>query len=152
MREAALRLLARREHSRRELGLKLAQRGYDAETIEAVVAVLASERLVDDARFAEALVNSRRGRGQGPVRIRAALQEHHIEEATIEQALEAAGGDWLILASAVRKKRFGRPPDDYRERARQARFLQYRGFTGEQVRRVLGEAVDEGGGLEYGND
>ena len=59
-------------------------------------------------------------------------------------ALADAGTDWPELARAVREKRFGAgAPADFRERARQARFLQYRGFTADQVRQALGSAADD---------
>jgi regulatory protein len=137
---AAVRLLARREHSRVELGRKLRARGAPAELVEEVLASLAARRLQSDERFAESLVTSRIGRGQGPVRIGRDLEAQGVPAAEVEAALEAAGADWFELAAATRRKRFGRPaPADWKERGRQARFLEYRGFTAEQIRRALGD-------------
>ena len=63
--------------------------------------------------------------------------------AEVDAALEAAAEDWAAIAREVRRKRFGvSPPGDYRERARQARFLQYRGFSAEQIRAALGPGDD----------
>lgn len=147
VRNAAVRLLARREHSARELGRKLRERGFARDAVEEVIEGLVGERLVDDRRFAEAMTASRAGRGQGPVRIRAVLQEHGLDEGLVQQALDESDTDWPALAAAVRKKRFGRLPADYRERARQARFLQYRGFTADQIQHALRED-----GLEQWDD
>jgi regulatory protein len=137
---AAVRLLARREHSRAELGRKLAERGAPGGLVDEVLSVLAERRLQSDERYAESLVASRVGRGQGPVRIRRELAERGVAAAHIEEALAAAEADWNRLASDTRKRRFGsEPPQEWTDRARQARFLEYRGFTGEQIRFALEE-------------
>jgi len=134
-RRAAMDLLARREHSMLELRRKLDSRGMPAELVQDALAQLAEEGLISEQRFAESFVSARVRRGQGPVRIRGDLLQRGVEEALAEQALEAADCDWLELAREVRRKRFGRAqPESYPERARQSRFLQYRGFTGEQIR------------------
>jgi regulatory protein len=135
---AGLELLARREHSRRELERKLAARGFAPEVVAAVLADLEESGALKDARFAESFVRARAARGQGPERIRAELRERGVADARAEEALAAADVDWLATARAVRAKRFGaEPPRDYAERARQARFLQYRGFDGAQIRAAL---------------
>jgi regulatory protein len=137
---AAVRLLARREHSRVELGRKLRARGAPPDLVEEVLAALVARRLQSDERFAESLVSSRIGRGQGPVRIRRDLEAQGVPAAEVEAALEAACADWFERAAATRRKRFGSPaPTEWKERARQARFLEYRGFTGEQIRHALGD-------------
>jgi regulatory protein len=77
------------------------------------------------------------------VRIRVELRERGVAEGDIEEGLQAADEDWAGIARETRRKRFGlSPPGDYRERARQARFLQYRGFSAEQVRAALGPGED----------
>jgi regulatory protein len=89
-------------------------------------------------RFTESFIRSRLARGQGPVRIRAELAERGVADEQVAELLRATDVDWLAKARAVRSKRFGAsPPRDYRERARQARFLQYRGFTADQARAAL---------------
>jgi regulatory protein len=133
-----MNLLARREHSLAELRDKLTVRGFEAADIESTLADLAREGLADEGRFVEAFVASRIRKGQGPIRIRAELIERGIASETIARCL-ADARDWRALAREVRAKRFGAaPPQDYRERARQARFLEYRGFTAEQVRACFG--------------
>ncbi len=137
---AAIALLARREHSRRELERKLRGKGFAADAVEQCLQRLQGERLQSDVRFAEAYLNSRAGKGYGPARIRAELAERGVEGEVIEQQLDEAGIDWCDLAAEVRRKKFGgRAPHDYLERARQARFLQYRGFAGEQLRSLFAD-------------
>src|SRR5690606_12946791 len=92
------------------------------------------ERLQDDARFAESLVSARIRQGKGPVRIRLELAERGIDPALAEQALAECGEDWLALARRVRERRFGAElPADFPGKARQMRFLQYRGFEPDQI-------------------
>ncbi len=139
-RPTALRLLTRREYSQAELARRLREKGFPVEAVTACVEVLAAKRLISDERFVESFITSRTSRGQGPVRIRAELRERGVEESLIEAGLAGVEVDWLSLAAAERRKKFGaKRPADYRERAKQARFLQYRGFTADQIRPVLGE-------------
>lgn len=138
-RRTALDLLSRREHSLAELREKLAAREFPAEEIDATLERLAREGLASDTRFAEAFIAAHARKGQGPVRIRAELQRRGVAADIIAGHLEAAGHDWAEMARDVRRRRFGAtPPADFRERARQARFLEYRGFTTEQIRAALG--------------
>ena len=131
-------LLARREHSLAELRQKLAARSFDAAEIDSALAALARDGLADEGRFVEAFIASRISKGSGPIRIRAELRERGIDADTIEASL-ADAHDWGELARQVRVRRFGAaPPKDFRERARQARFLEYRGFTAEHIRGCLG--------------
>ncbi len=138
LRRVAMDLLARREHTRTELAAKLTARGAEADALAPVLDALEDDGLLSESRFAEAFVRQRSGRGQGPVRIRHELGQRGVSEAAAEAALAAADADWDELATSVRHGRFGaEPPADLKERARQSRFLSYRGFTGDQVRRAL---------------
>ncbi|TQV85245.1 regulatory protein RecX [Exilibacterium tricleocarpae] len=141
IRIAAMNLLARREHARAELLAKLSRRFSDATAVAAAVEQLAAEGLQSDERFCEALVAMRTRKGQGPVRIRLELQERGICANLIDSHLDESDSDWVELAREVYRKRFGAAvatdTKDPKDRARQMRFLQYRGFTGEQIRRVL---------------
>lgn len=131
-------LLARREHSRLELRRKLEQRGYGFDEIEPVLADLAARGLQSEARFAEHYARGREQRGYGPVRIRQELRERGIDDGLIATALEALEVDWFAAARAARHKRFGAAaPADFREQARQLRFLNNRGFDAEQCRVAL---------------
>ena len=100
---------------------------------------LEAQGLLSEDRFTEQFVSSRRGRGQGPRRIREELRRHGIADATAAEALGQDDAYWAERASQARSRRFGdAPPADYREWARQARFLERRGFTTEQIRLALG--------------
>jgi regulatory protein len=140
VRWAAMNLLARREYARAELSGRLVTKGMPEALVAEVLEELAGEGLQSDVRFAEAFVQSRVGRGQGPVRIRMDLERRGVSSGTLENALEDCEIDWPALAGAVRRKRFGgAQPGDFRERARQMRFLQYRGFTTDHIRAALGD-------------
>ena len=135
---AAVRLLSRREHSTEELRRKLAAKGYPEPGIAAVLDKLAAKKLVSDERFAASYVHHRARRGQGPVRIRAELRQQGITDSQIEQEVGAGETNWNRLAGEVRRRKFGAElPRTAGERAKQARFLQYRGFNSDQIRAAL---------------
>ena len=134
IRKKAMDFLARREYGRDELVKKLADKGYKRSVVEDELNLLAEEGLQSDTRFAESLVQSRINQGKGPVRIRADLRQRGIRDGVIEGALEEAAGDWYELAREQRVKKFGEAvPDDFKEKARQMRFLQYRGFEQDHI-------------------
>ncbi len=125
----ALGLLVRREHSRRELARKLAQRNVDPAEAQAAIHRLADEGWQDDGRFAEMLVRSRAARGYGPNHIRAELASHGLEEDTVAAAMAAFEGDWPELARELLRRRFGESgPVDPAQRRRAAGLLVRRGF------------------------
>jgi len=135
----ALDLLARREHSRLELERKLGARGFDDEAIGVALDDLERSGALAGERFAESFIRSRASKGQGPVRVRAELAARGVDAAQAAAALAEAGIDWGEVAHAVRRKRFGAEvPRDFKERARQARFLEYRGFGRADIERALG--------------
>ncbi|MFZ5654856.1 MAG: regulatory protein RecX [Pseudomonadota bacterium] len=141
---AALRRLARREHSRRELGRRLAREGDERAPVDAVLDELAQRGLQSDARFAEAVVASRVRRGQGELRIRHELAEAGVAAEVIDAALERAAVDWVALAAAVCRRKFGYGrASAWAEQARRARFLGQRGFDGAVIRAALA-AVERG--------
>ncbi len=150
LRKKAMDLLARREHSVAELRRKLqyhvdgrAQaRNLDAGVIDDVLASLQNEGLLSDERFTEVFVRYRNNNGYGPQRIQAELRERGVSEKIAAIYLDFGDPEWFERALSARNKRFGEDnPKDLKERARQARFLQYRGFTTEQARQVLGDDV-----------
>lgn len=140
LRLAAMNLLARREHSSRELEEKLLRRFGDVadirDPLEAALAGLKRDGLQSDERFAEAFVTMRQRQGKGPLRIAQELRLKGIADDLIATCLDSLDEEvWLDLAKAVRAKRFGsQSAESPRERVRQVRFLQYRGFTHEQIR------------------
>ncbi|MHB8623707.1 MAG: regulatory protein RecX [Sulfuricaulis sp.] len=134
----AIQWLARREHSRRELHDKLLKKGCPGELAAETVTRLETERLVSDDRFLESLIQVRRNRGYGPLHIQKELQEKGVTAEAIERWLNVSGREWLEDIRRVQRKKFGANlPRSYTERARQARFLQYRGFTYDQIQQVL---------------
>ncbi|HEX7815405.1 regulatory protein RecX [Dyella sp.] len=142
--DKALGLLARREHSRRELGLKLRQGGYEGDEARSALDRLGEQHYQDDDRFAEALVRSRVGQGYGPQRLRAELKSHGLSDARIRQCLEQAEVDWHARATDQLRRRYGtKPATDPAERARRAQFLLRRGFPAATVRSVTHAEVDD---------
>jgi len=130
--------LARREHGVLELSGKLITRGFDAEPVEAVVSDLIADGLLSDSRFAEAFVHSRFQKGSGPQKIHAELRQRGIDDDLISASLESVSEHWLQRVREVREKKYGpEQPQDFRERNRQMRFLQQRGFTSEQIYAVF---------------
>lgn len=135
-----MRLLARREHSRVELHRKLSVKGFDKSDILQLLDRLEGEGLLSDARFTEVYVRSRRQRGFGPLRIAMELAQRGIAQEVIDDYLQARAEVWFELARSELAKRYGRRrARSYKERARQARFLQGRGFGTEVIVRALEE-------------
>lgn len=139
-----MRWLARREYASRELHTKLLRQGCAEPLAAQVVERLRAEGLVSDDRFVEALIRARRGRGYGPLRILRELEEKGVAEEVVARWLDVNDRSWQEDAVRVRRRKFGAAlPADYTERARQMRFLQYRGFTPDQIRRALGARDDD---------
>ncbi|OEY67839.1 regulatory protein RecX [Marinobacter sp. X15-166B] len=145
-RAAALRLLARREHSRTELTAKLRQRGVEASIIEGVLDEYEQAGWLSDRRFADVYARQRRELAYGPVKIRAELQRRGIRFEP-ECLTETTDEEWVELAVRWRQRTFGLASvqGNWPEKARQARSLSQRGFTGAQVERALaaGETAED---------
>jgi regulatory protein len=139
---AAVALLARRDFATGELRQKLESQGFRPEIAAAVVTDLVGERALDDGRYAENYVAYHSGRGQGPLRIAADLKALGVSSELVEAAL-ASGPDWRVLAREVRTRKFGAGPcEEWAEKTRQARFLQYRGFSSDHIRAATGADFD----------
>ena len=131
-------LLARREHGRAELERKLIAAGFDADVAADALQQLSEEGLQSDRRFVESFVQSRINQGKGPLRIQADLGQRGVASGLIDDVLKAIGEDWYALARDARLKKFGRSrPAEFRDKARQMRFLQYRGFEPDQIRAAV---------------
>ncbi|MFP6780424.1 MAG: regulatory protein RecX [Gammaproteobacteria bacterium] len=139
IRQIAIAALARREHSRVELHRKLTSKGFHIDTVESELDRLASERLQDDSRFAEAYIRYRAGHGYGPVKIGIELSQRGVGDALSTHVMEQLEVDWFENSQLAWEKKFGVRATDYKERAKQARFLQHRGFTGEQISVLLNQ-------------
>ena len=136
LRERALRLLARREHSRAELARKLEQAGFDASDISPLLDEFEEKNWLSDRRFAESWIADHRAR-DGSVKLAYELRQRGVCDAIIEDLLSANRHSELTRAREVWQKKFGTPPADPSERARQMRFLLGRGFTSEVAHRTL---------------
>ena len=142
-RKKAMDYLARREHSRHELCRKMEKFGFETDVALDAIEQLRQDGLQSDRRFVEAFLQSRISQGKGPTRIRADLSQRGIQEAMIHDVLGAAEQDWFALARETRLKKFGADvPSDFKEKARQMRFLQYRGFEPGQIQAAV-SAHDE---------
>ena len=138
IRNKAMDLLARREHSEYELRQKLKSRDYDVDAINVALQGLKQDHLLSDARFAEAYVNHRFNAGVGPVKIRHELRQKGITDALADEFLEPLSDRWDQLMMLQRVRKYGETiPAGYAERMEQARFLQNRGFSPESVMRLF---------------
>jgi len=136
LRQKAIRLLARREHTGAELARKLAAHGTPEE-IAAVIAELQASQLQSDGRAAESYVRGHSDR-LGASRLRQNLKSRGVAgELIAAQLAQGVLPDELERARAVRQRKFSAAPADAREWARQARFLQGRGFSGDIIRQVF---------------
>ena len=145
LRQQAIRLLARREHTRVELARKLTGLGTQEE-IEAVLVDMEASQLQSDNRTAENYLRSNASR-LGASRLRHTLKTRGVAPEMIEQQLAQADlPDEIERARAAWSRKFSAAPSNPKEWARQARFLQSRGFAGDIVRKLLKEpmgGVDE---------
>ena len=144
LRQRALDLLARREHSRQELGQKLARYAEEGEDLSEDIAALLEDfekrGWLSDARFAEQVANSRKSR-YGSLKVVHELRAKGVAEDVADEAV--AGMDDLANAREVWRKKFGQRPDTREAWAKQARFLQSRGFGFDVIKQVLQQDVDD---------
>jgi regulatory protein len=131
-----MRYLARREHSRAELRAKLLPHVQEGEDVDTVLDELEKRNWLSDARAAEQMVNIKRARF-GAQRIAHELRQKGIAENLIGNALPHLKETELEAAREVWRRKFGALPQDQKEKARQVRFLQSRGFALDVVFKVL---------------
>lgn len=140
VRSQAVRFLARREYCEKELTRKLASRGASLELAQQAVGELRDRDMINDARFAQALVRVRMSRGYGPIKIKNELREKGVSSDLIESSLEYDREVWRDQIVGILDRKYkGVPPADYKEWAKRARFLQSRGYSTSQIRESLGE-------------
>ncbi|MDR2154896.1 MAG: recombination regulator RecX [Burkholderiaceae bacterium] len=135
----ALRYLAAREHSRAELERKLSAhlpKDADPETLTRVLDELAAKALISEARVAESVLNRRAAR-LGSARVLNELRAKHLSDEVMASAAEQLRATEQARAMQVWQTRFGQPPGNAAERARQIRFLAGRGFSGDVIRHTL---------------
>ena len=132
----AMRFLARREHSREELRRKLAGQVEEGQDLDAVLDELAAKGWLSDSRYAEQAIRSK-ARRYGPMKMAHYLRSRGVDEEAIAAGLRAAGADGAPQLETIWKSRFRQAPQDEREKARQVRFLQGRGFALDEIFRFL---------------
>jgi regulatory protein len=135
LRERALGYLTRREHSRAELYRKLQPYAGD-EDLDALLDEFKQRDWLSDARYADQMVHARRGK-YGSVKVAHELRTQGVAEELVDKALEELQANEQETARNLWRKKYGTPPKNLEEWARQARFLQSRGFSTDIIRQVL---------------
>jgi regulatory protein len=131
-----MRFLARREHTRAELKRKLATRAQEGEDVDGLLDELTQKGWLSDVRFAEQAARAK-SRRFGPLKLAHYLKSRGVGEEAIELGLRGAGADGVASLEGVWRTRFARAPADEREKLRQVRFLQGRGFAVDNIFRFL---------------
>jgi regulatory protein len=132
----ALRLLSQREHTQQELARKLAPHAQSPEQLQQLIGELMQAGWLSHERYIESVIH-RRAAKLGASRLRQELQGKGISGGEMAEALEQLRHTEEQRARAVWTRRFGNPPVDARDHARQLRFLMSRGFSTDVIRRVL---------------
>ncbi|WP_036170485.1 recombination regulator RecX [Massilia sp. 9096] len=138
----ALRYLSMREHSRLELGRKLAKYAEEGDDVDALLDFLEKNNWLSQERFAESLVHRRAGR-YGNSRVIAELQQHGVKGDDLAELKSGLKESETARAKDVWRRKFGTPPQDAAERSKQMRFLVARGFSSSAVRAALQGGVDD---------
>ena len=138
MRVRALRMLARREYSRREMQDRLSSSDVDDAEVQSVLDEFESKGWLSEQRFVDAVVQTRRRRF-GAARVLHELRDKGVSEEGLANAREALADSEIEAARGVWQKKFGQRPTTLAERAKQTRFLAGRGFSADVIRNVLDE-------------
>ena len=129
---AALKMLMRREHSKLELRQKLNLKDFDDAVINDSISLLAEQKYQSDERFSEAFILMRFNQGKGPIKICMELKSRGITE------FDLTLFNWFELAKDVKYKKFGDSKFlDYKEKSKQKRFLQSRGFGFDEINQAF---------------
>lgn len=137
----ALFMLSRRDYGTAELHARMKRRMYeknegviDDTLIERVIARLNEQHFLDDARVLQLHLQGYVRKGYGPLRIKQELKQKGFASSLIDLQFGNLDVDWFELAVQVRCKKFGDEiPDDFKEKSKQIRYLQYRGFSGDMI-------------------
>ena len=129
---SALKMLMRREHSKLELSQKLQAKGFDIVDVNSSISKLVLQNYQSDDRFSEGFILMRFNQGKGPVKIASELKMRGID------TFDLSIFDWFKLAKEIRQRKFGDASSlDYKEMAKQKRFLQSRGFNLDQINQAF---------------
>ncbi|MGE4260526.1 MULTISPECIES: regulatory protein RecX [unclassified Shewanella] len=137
--DIAVALLARRDYSRSELCARLTDKGFAKTEIEQLADKLEAQGIVDDKRYAVALIRSQISKGHGPARIRQTGLQKGLPKSCIEAALDIADCDWVDLARQRIQKKYAITDGtiDAKERAKRIRHLLGQGFSYDQIAAAL---------------
>ena len=129
---SALKMLMRREHSKLELSQKLQAKGFDIVDVNSSISKLVQQNYQSDDRFSEGFILMRFNQGKGPVKIASELKMRGID------TFDLSIFDWFKLAKEIRQRKYGDASSlDYKEKAKQKRFLQSRGFNLDQINQAF---------------
>ena len=136
LKSRAMRFLGRREHTREELRRKLAARAQEGEDVDGLLDDLTQRGWLSDARFAEQAARAK-ARRFGPIKLAHYLKSRGVGEEAIAAGLRGAGIEGVASVERVWRSRFRGAPADEREKLRQVRFLQGRGFAVDDIFRFM---------------
>lgn len=138
IRQKILRYLAKRDHSQQEIISKLERSGFSPSDFMVTIHQFMETGLINDARFTEHYLAARLAKGYGPRRIAQELAQRGITDELIAEQLKITDNVWLIAAHKVWQKHFkNKTPANFHDRAKQMRFLYYRGFTQEHINHLF---------------
>lgn len=138
IRSIVMNWLARRDYSRHEIAVKLSSKGYEQSAIDTLLTELSQSGLINEERFVENFIRWRRNKGYGPLRISMELRRRGLPDEMIAEHLQITDNAWSLEAQTVWRKRFkSNHLNNMKEKAKQQRFLQQRGFTREQINSVF---------------
>ncbi|HQW54233.1 MAG TPA: regulatory protein RecX [Acinetobacter sp.] len=142
LRSYAFALLTRRDYSQAELSAKLNQYAIDADEVAKLVEELAQQNYQSDQRVAELTLASQIRKGKGLQRIKQTLKAKHLDAELISHELQEV--DWLEQAYQLKIKKFGEAVEkDQKLKAKQVRFLQYRGFDMDVILKAIARTSEE---------
>ena len=142
--DSAFRILARRDHTCKELAVKLRQKGFSRIAIDAALARCRDLGYLDDAKTATIIAGHLAESGYGPLRVRQVLKQKGLDDALVEQALARCGDEKSQVISArcmLEKKasQLSREADPWKRRQKAYRFLAGRGFSASVINRAITE-------------
>ena len=136
LRSYAFAVLTRKEYSKADLIKKLALYAEHQDEVIQLVDELARENYQSDQRVAEMIVRSQMRKGKGPNRIKLALNAKKIDKALVQDDMKEV--DWYEEAYQLKVKKYGTEVSkDPKIKAKQIRFLQYRGFEMDAIMKAI---------------
>ena len=142
LRSYAFAVLTRKEYSKKDLIEKLCLYAQHREEVLTLVEELAQENYQSDQRVAEMTVRSQIRKGKGPNRIKLALQAKSIDKELAKNDMQEV--DWYEQAYQLKVKKYGVDvTTDPKLRAKQIRFLQYRGFEMDAIMKAIKKSENE---------